>query len=202
MLARRAEGFSVVELMVTVTILTLMLAAAGPSTISWMRASSMKNMAEEVQNGIRLAKSEAMRRHRPVTFWLVTGAGKSAPPDNGCTLSATSASWVISVDNPAGKCGAEASSEDAPRLVQKGGVAPAGGTTVSAQDYDGAAATSVTFDATGRPQTASGQVARVLIAPIDAAARSLQIEISRAGSVRLCDASLEKSSGDPRACRQ
>jgi len=62
------RGFSLIELMVTISVMALLLAAAVPSFGPWVANSRVRSTAESLQNGIRLAQTEAVRRNRQVAF--------------------------------------------------------------------------------------------------------------------------------------
>lgn len=203
MLSRASRrGFSLIELLVAITVLALLIAAAGPSTASWVRSAHTQNAAEAAQNGLRRARTEAMRRQRPVTFWLVTSAGGAAPPDDSCALSATSASWVISLDDPSGKCATPTSSDTEPRIIETAGVPVPQGLQVQAFSSDGTAARSVTFDAQGRQVGTTDPIARIDITHPDSGVRALRVEVSSSGSIRLCDRGLPPGGDDPKACAE
>lgn len=202
MLGRRPAGFSLVEMMVAITVLVVLIAAAGPSTVSWLRAASAQNIAEAAQSGIRRARVEAMKRHRPVTFWLVTDAGTAAVPGSSCALAASSASWVVSLDDPSGRCASAPSADVAPRLIEAAGVPLAHGMGVAATDSDGNPAPSVTFDAFGHRARIGTQIARIDVNHPDPSVRPLRVEVSANGAVRLCDRAVARSGDDPRACTE
>ena len=92
-----------IEIAVTLSILGLLMAAVLPSVSEWIRNTHVRTMAESIQNGLKKAKAEALRRNKVVTFWMVTPA--TAPSlDSTCALSSVSGSWVISTADPTGKC--------------------------------------------------------------------------------------------------
>ena len=114
--ARRQRGFSLIEVVVTMTVLALILFAAVPSIGSWMDNTRIRNVADSLQNGLQIARGEAVRRNEEVSFWLVSLEDPSTL-DNECALSATSASWVVSVFSPLGHCADEPSTVSSPKLV-------------------------------------------------------------------------------------
>lgn len=179
----RPRGFSILELLVVTTVLALLLAVAGPGTASWVRTASTQNVAEAAQNGVRMARAEAIRRQRPVTLWLVT-------PGAPCALAATSPSWVISLDDP---CAAAA-----PRIIETANVSLPSGMVFRAADADGDLASSLTFDS-GGGAVGPDAIARIDISHPDKSVRALRVEVSASGAIRLCDIAV--SSADPRACR-
>jgi type IV fimbrial biogenesis protein FimT len=80
-----AGGFTLLELMVALTITGMLLMLGMPSFTTFLRNSEIRSTAESIGNGLRAARSEATRLNRPVSFTL---AG------NG------DASWSINVFDP------------------------------------------------------------------------------------------------------
>lgn len=200
---QRQRGFNVIEAVITLAVLGLLIAAGLPSVAEWIRGTHVRNLAETTQNGLQRARIEAMKRNQVVTFWLVS-PNNTASPDDSCALDSKSGAWVVSLDDPAGKCASEPSVTDAPRIVQIFGPGKgAEGLTVDGFAADGAtAATSVSFNGYGQPVKGGTQLAIINVGHPDAAARKLRVEISPSGSVRMCDRGLDTAAvpKDPRAC--
>lgn len=67
---RRVGGFTLVELMVTLTLLAILMALAMPAFSGWVRNSKLRTAGDALQNSLRLAQAEALRRNRQVVFTL------------------------------------------------------------------------------------------------------------------------------------
>jgi type IV fimbrial biogenesis protein FimT len=195
---RRSRGFNLIEVMVTVSVLALLLGFGAPAMSDWVHNTQMRSLAEALQNGMQKARAEAIRRNRPVTFWLVTPA--VGVPDATCASSSSSGSWVVSLDNPAGKCHIAASDTVAPRAVETFG-STWSGIDVAALTADGAAsANSVTFNSFGQPLADTPPIGRINLTHQLSGARQLRVEVSSAGAIRLCDRGVTVA-GDPRICQ-
>ena len=86
--ARRAagnRGFTMLELMVALTLAGIMLLAGLPSFTTFLRNAEIRSTAESIGNGLRLARSEATRLNQPVSFTLAGGGDPS---------------WTINIFNP------------------------------------------------------------------------------------------------------
>jgi type IV fimbrial biogenesis protein FimT len=70
LIARRQRGFNLVELAVTLVVVSILLGLAAPSFTAWVRNQRLRTVAEALQSGLRLAQSEAVRRNRQVVFSL------------------------------------------------------------------------------------------------------------------------------------
>jgi type IV fimbrial biogenesis protein FimT len=87
---RRPAGFTLVELLVTLALLALLLAAAVPGFGAWMANASVRTTAEELQNALRLAQAEAVRRNRQVALVLT-----NAPPALFAAPAANGQNWYV-----------------------------------------------------------------------------------------------------------
>jgi type IV fimbrial biogenesis protein FimT len=212
--ARRARcrGISMIEVLVTLTILGLLLVAVMPSIGSWMRNTEIRNAAESIQNGLAKARSEAVRRNEVITFSLLTHNAKRQL-DGSCALSSSSGSWVASKDNPGGKCDAAVSDTATPFIVAKqsqGEGSP--NVTVTVRQPNGAdpcgaddIATSIAFNGYGRiastPAWTTGPLRCIVVSSLTGSDfRPLNIVIGSGGTVRMCDPDPSVGANDPRRC--
>ncbi len=189
-----ARGFTLVELAVTITLLAILLAMAGPSFATWIRNAQVRTVSDALQNGLRLAQAEAVRRHRQVVFFRTNEATCTA----ATAADAAGAFWVVrSLPLVAG---------DAVEAVQCGALADTSAGVVIA------GATALCFNAGGRqvanPDPGVGGDACVLdasgLSTFDLSSanadRPLRVLVTLAGNVRLCDPAKTLSATDPDGC--
>jgi type IV fimbrial biogenesis protein FimT len=157
--SRPQRGFSMIELMIGLAVLAILISFAVPGMRTWLQNSQLRATAESIQNGLQLARSEAVRRNARVTFAL-SGVG--------WTVSATSVIQTGTTES-AGK--SEVAFSQTP-LVLAGTVVFSGvGRTVPAAD--------TTFDITnsagGTCAAAGGKM------------RCLRVTVTAGGQIRMCD---------------
>ncbi|MEF8747114.1 MAG: GspH/FimT family pseudopilin [Candidatus Accumulibacter propinquus] len=189
------RGFSLVELLVGMAILGVLLAIAMPAFSNWLRNARVRTAAESVQNGLQLARSEAVRRNTTIRFQLVDTT------DDGCALSTAGPNWVVSFDSPVGACATPPSDTVAPRIIQlRSGAEGSAATTLAADQ------SALVFNSLGRltpvpaatvtinVASATGELCLASGGPI----RCLQIMVTLGGQIRMCDPAL--AVGDAQAC--
>lgn len=81
----RSSGFSLVELIIGVAILSIVMGIAAPTFFQWARSLQVKNAAGSIASGIQRARAEAVARNTNVIFvlssdtsWTVTEVATSA----------------------------------------------------------------------------------------------------------------------------
>ena len=67
------RGVTLIELSIGLAIVAILLALGMPGFLDWIQNSQIRTAAESVQNGLQLARAEAVRRNTGVQF-AVTGA--------------------------------------------------------------------------------------------------------------------------------
>lgn len=94
---RRIAGFTLVELMVTVAVLAILMAIAGPAFNDFFERYRLRGAADEVASVVASARAEALMRNRDVSVvftgvggaWCVgaTAAPEPAAPGDAVTTS-------------------------------------------------------------------------------------------------------------------
>ena len=204
-------GFSLVELMVGVSILAVLLALALPSFSEWIRNNQVRMMAESLREGLQLARSEAIKRNTRVRVQLVTTL------DASCALSTAGPYWIANAEasvTPAGNCGAAPSLTAAPKIVQASPVTSAiSKVTVAAskQSATSTGAAVVVFDAAGRQAAATNPTSAAGLFSVDVKSpagsclkdggnvRCLRVVVTTGGEVRMCDPK-QTAITDPTRC--
>jgi type IV fimbrial biogenesis protein FimT len=195
----RQAGMTLIELMIGIVLLAILLALGAPTFFRWTQNSQIRNAAEAVQNGLTLARAEAVRRNTTVRFQLVTAA---------CALSPTGTNWVVSLDdpaNPANHCADAPSDTTAPRIIQarsaaEGSRNAAVNGNVSLVTFNGMGQASVA--ATINVTNPSGGNCRLdpntNVSDINGPMRCMSVTVATGGQIRMCDPA--RAAGDPQGC--
>jgi type IV fimbrial biogenesis protein FimT len=195
-----SRGMTLVELMVVVTLIGIMLMLAVPGIGNWIANSRVRSVAEDVQNGLRMAQAEAVNRNRQVAF-----VRTNATPALDAAPAATGTNWYVQVLPGPGEAGNADFVANA--YVQGGSFSTQNKANVSGP-------TMVCFNAVGRVINVSATdtaLGDACVAPTDAAnpsdfdvvltgttVRRMRIELFLGGRVRLCD--VDAASTQPNAC--
>lgn len=177
----RSRGFSLIELMVTVTVLVLITLASMPMFTTWIANTRVRTAAEAMQNGARLAQAEAVRRNGNVTLRL--SADKS--PSVTTLASPTGTSWVMLDGTNA--------------LLVRKGIEGADNVTMSPKNLDDTAADEFTGDIVfnGFGGNNLGGTLKFVYTAANAD-RPLAVILTPGGRVRMCDS--QRAAGDPQSC--
>jgi type IV fimbrial biogenesis protein FimT len=189
------QGVSLIEIMIGLAIVALLLVAGVPSFATFLQNTQIRNAAEAIQNGLSLARVEAVRRNTNVRFVLGSGS-----------------SWSI-------ECETAVADLDGDGIADCPGTAPSATTPSSIQARvtgEGstnavvtASAATLSFNGLGKVTTATlaanATATFAVTNPVVGGAcfatgpmRCLNVVVTPGGQVRMCDPAL--SSADPQAC--
>jgi type IV fimbrial biogenesis protein FimT len=87
-------GFTLVELMITVVIVAILLAIAGPSFVELLERNRMQTSASNVYTSLMLARSEALKRNQSVQVCSSTSGTACDPNEAGLWKDG----WLVWVD--------------------------------------------------------------------------------------------------------
>jgi type IV fimbrial biogenesis protein FimT len=196
----RQAGFTIIELMIALTVMALLIFLALPSMSVWLNNTQIRTAGETLLSGINFARTEALRNNTVVRFQLTTSL------DSACALSTTGTNWVVSLTDPSGLCDVAPSDTTAPQTIQKkAGSEGAQRATVTAD------ASTVYFNGLGRLASPGGaaNITQIDIAnpagvcqhvnATNGTMRCLRITVSNGGQVKMCDPAVTDAT-DPRKC--
>lgn len=178
-----SQGFSLVEMMVTIAVFGVLIAAAAPSVSTMILDAQTRTVAESLQNALRLAQAEAVKRSRQVEFFLT-----NATPAMGAAPSATGKNWGVqelSLTNLATPV----------ELIQADSFAGSSGNVALA-----ASSGTVRFNSIGRVTNPAATVTFNLSNPSASGTRSYRVLVTLSGAIRMCDPSKTRSVTNPDGC--
>jgi type IV fimbrial biogenesis protein FimT len=167
-------GFSLIELMITLVILSLSLSYGISSYTEWVQNSQIRNAAESIQIGMQRARSEAVKLNNSVSFVL-----------------GNNTSWTV-LDNAGTQLDARSGNEGSRNVVAT--VTPAGATTIT---YDSFGVVMANQAVGGVIPARPSQID--LSSSVLHTARALRVIIeSPGGNVRICNPNA--TAGTAQAC--
>lgn len=180
---RPQRGFSLIELVLAISILGILTALSIPSFAIWMQNSQIRTAAQSISDGLQLSRAEAIRRNTNVQFSLAGTSNVNSSWTVGCVIPVGDLNGDGIADCPASIQSRSASEGTAPVIINSNFAA-------------------VTFAGLGRPNTsmtinvsnpnggacltAGGQL------------RCMRIVVGSGGSIRMCDPNLPSS--NPQGC--
>lgn len=181
--------------MVSLAILATLISLGVPSFGEWLNNSQILTAAEGFQNGLQLARAEAVRRNVPVYFQATNNLA------DDCTASTTGANWVVRLDNANGNCATSAN------IIQSRPAAEGSARVVGAADC-----ATLTFNGFGQLNNRAdcelpedGQfgfnfsITGGTCAEAGGTLRCRRVVVTLGGQVRICDPAVT-ASNDPRLC--
>lgn len=179
------RGLTLVELMVTISILAMLFFLALPDFRAWIQNTRMRTVAEALQNGVRQAQAEAVRRNRTVVFFLTNGE-----PGVAAAAQAGGANWGMRT--------LPLLPTDAPEFLRGGAFSD----VAEGVAINGPAA--ICFNPAGQQVAvvAEGCVPAVTNYDVTRAGaeRRLRIVVALGGRVRMCDPDKVLSATNPDGC--
>ncbi len=195
LISQPGDGFSLVELVIGLAILSLLLVIGLPAFTTYIQNTKLRTAAEAFLAGVQSARGEAVRRNAQVQI-ILTNDDADVTNRNTTNLSTTGQNWIVRVLDPTtglydfieAKAMAEGSGQASAPSVQ----------------IDGGANSSVTFTGFGTTTLATAATisfsnpAGGACAPVGPM-RCMNVVISVGGQARMCDPAVT-AAGDTRRC--
>lgn len=195
------RGFTIVELLVGMTLLAVLLALGVPAMGTYLQNSKLASAAASYYNGLQMARSEAIRRNVRTEFVLTNTPVATANLANVAGADIAGRNWLVRAASGAEFFGIES----------KAGVEGDGSAAAAAIQVVGSASAPAVFDGripfNGFGGTADGAPYAIEISNPAAGTcvgaggkvRCRRITVSPGGQIASCDPAAS-SPGDSRAC--
>lgn len=171
----KQSGFTLVELVVVISILIILASFAIPSYMNMMQDNLVRNAASSIQTGIQIARGEAVKRNANVQL----------------DLRGTNSAWTVCLA-PA-VAGDSCPNPDNATTIQSKALEDGSSTNV---DVTGSAGPFI-FNAYG---VLTSGAAVINVNNSDLSARELRVQVGAGGSSKVCDPALTAAGTDPRRC--
>ena len=205
----RQLGVTLIELIVGITIISVLLMLAIPSYRTWIQHQQVRTAAESILNGLRLARNAAVSNNSTARFVLCDANNKTTTWEV-LAASATAPAPTASVACAGASPGSNAAAGDI-RVQERS--AKEGTKLVQAIVVTNTGATMATFNSLGRlvnlnPVDNSLPITQIFVCTaLDASCnnaddsdRPLHINVQTGGDARMCDPSPLLATNDPRHC--
>jgi type IV fimbrial biogenesis protein FimT len=194
-------GFSLIELMVAITVMTLLMLAGMPALGTWVADSRIRSVAESLQNGLRVAQASAIERNRRAVFALT-----ASTPSLTAKPAANQTHWYARLLSLDGSDEADSDADAAKRFLRGSSDATMAGVSITgpALVCFGPLGRQISLDssATGLDTacTAADPVTYIVTSASNSGARKLQVQVNLGGRVRMCDPAKQLSQDNPDGC--
>jgi type IV fimbrial biogenesis protein FimT len=209
MLVRRvnsAAGFTMVEAMVTLAIFAIITALSVPTMRTWIVNNKIRAVSDTLQNGLRLAQTESLRRSRQVVFALTSTATPQAIPlaavANGTTWAIfTVPSITDGTEVPQYIDSGVLSNISANVAINSNGTAAICFNSVGRLINNASAnVTAITGGAACAQPTVGAPPVQKFNITATGGDRPLQVNLSLGGQIRMCDPNVAVSATHPEGC--
>jgi type IV fimbrial biogenesis protein FimT len=204
------RGFTIIELVVTMAVAAVVTTLAAPNFAQWLANARVRSSADYIQNGLRLAQTEAVKQNRVVAFVLTTSLATST---NLATLAAsnTGSYWYAAavpftnygagINNTLTLVAAGQPTTDQAAVTISGApticFTPYGRITTTYTDPTG-----FTSCAAATAYIGANNLAVYTVSPTKtfASQHPLDVTVSTSGEIRMCDPTKQLSLGYPDGC--
>lgn len=179
---RHAAGVTLIEIMIALVVMGILIALGVPAFSAFMQNAQIRDAAESIQNGLQIARSEAVKRNVPVTF----------------TLNGPNTTWTVAAANPPGAdimVQAREASEGSPNVEAS---VPGPGALPVIIVFDGLGKTNLTELATIELTNPTGGACDT--GPSTGNMRCLNVTVAVGGQIKMCDPRPDIPVGDTRKC--
>lgn len=189
-----AQGFTLVELMVTVSLTAILFTLAMPAFRTWIGNAQIRAASDEIQNSARLAQAEAVRRSRQVVLFRTDESGCNA------TLTAAAAGKYWALRTVAMVAGQPVDVVQCGTLITTQSSVQISGPAAICFNSGGRQAANLTPGIGGLACELSASGSNVFDISSGNSDRPLRVLVSLGGGVKMCDPAKTLSASTPDGC--
>ena len=205
--SRRAPGFTMIEMAVTMTVFAILVTLGVPSMTTWIRNNKVRTVTDSLQTGLRLAQTESLRRSRQVVFALTNSTTPTAIPLPAAAGGTSWAIWTLPSMTTA--------ADETPQFIESGVLSNASSQVTLTTTAN---ISTVCFNSVGRLVANAGANVIAITggdtcqqppgAPpvlafditVPGADRPLRVNLALGGQVHMCDPGVPISDAHPEGC--
>lgn len=195
---RPIGGFTLIELLVALTLAAILLALGAPAMSQYLQIAKVGASTQSLHAGLQAARTEAIRRNRPVEFVLTNMSVTATNIASAVVASSTGVNWVVrAASGPASA--PEYDLVDAKAAAESAGGDPTSVVIAASGAFPG----TLTFNGFGGVTAPTTFTVRHLSAPACPGAGAIRcrlVRISGGGQVSTCDPDVTNAD-DTRFCR-
>lgn len=198
-----SAGFTMVEMMVTLLLFSILMTLGIPTMRAWITNVKVRSVADALQNGVRVAQAESLRRSRQVVFSLTNTVPVQAGVYTPITAAANGIYWSVNL------VPLMTDGSDAVTFIQSGQLG-----AISSSNVAVTGPAEICFNSSGRlvAQAVTGVAGGTCTLPVNnppvwvykvtlaGADHPLWVQVTLGGKLHLCDPSQTLSTTNTYGC--
>lgn len=195
---RRQTGFTMIELMITISVMAILVIIGIPSYQQWTQNTRIRSAMESIQNGLRLARNQATQQAANVRFQFTTSSGGWQV----CTLASTQTTCPASSSSVIQQYAGDNGSDGVTVTTSTDVTTDTGSNWYTSTISGAATGSGITYTALSRPSDyGNTSLVRIDVSASQASARRLITTISAGGMVHMCDPGIAFSTTSTQGCQ-
>lgn len=194
----RQPGFTLIELMVSISVMAIIILVGIPSYQQWTQNTRIRTAMESIQNGLRLARNQAAQQAANVRFQFTTATGGWEV----CTLASTQTSCPAGSSSVIQQYTGDNGSDGVMVTTSTATTSDTSPNWYTSTISGAAIGSGITYTPLARPSDfGNTSLIRIDVSATQASARRLITTISAGGMVNMCDPQITFSASSTQGCQ-